>query len=526
MRDRSLPVLGLALLALGLFAPGCFDGDKYRDKLYLQGQYSCDTEADCIDEYVCDPQSKKCVPPSNPEDCNSIYYTANGLNLTVHFKEGDSDSVSISRTGLPAQGQFTTEPGAYSVTRRGKEVPIQAVVENASRLVKVKFGSCAFRCVGQSVLAGCVDEDCDGFGPQGCVGLDPDDTDPKVFPGAPEVCDGKDNDGDGQIDAADDGYRATSCPLQVGVCAGAVQQCVAGVLQMCDYGPDYVAIETDQYCDQKDNDCNGQTDERCACRDGETNPCGTVVGECEQGVQRCVSGHWDPVCEGSIEPRDEVCDCLDNDCDGTPDELPDNENGYVCGATCPDCNAIPIIATLGGAPVTICVDRHEASRRSPDNPNDLFPANVPGALPWTNVSFAQAQSACQLVNKVLCPIEVWKAACVSRDNFVTYPYGSDYRAGVCNGNNEAAGPQATASFPECISQWDPRGGGPAEIGRLFDMSGNVREWVAPPDGSPGDRYTMGGSYLSPPERLTCSTLEDQGNGTGAADIGFRCCSRR
>ncbi|MBU0708117.1 hypothetical protein KKG41_07185, partial [Patescibacteria group bacterium] len=43
------------------------------------------------------------------------------------------------------------------------------------------------------------------------------------------------------------------------------------------------------------------------------------LGECSRGTQICSGGRWG-VCMGEVRPQSEICDTLDNDCDGDVDE--------------------------------------------------------------------------------------------------------------------------------------------------------------------------------------------------------------
>jgi hypothetical protein len=141
------------------------------------------------------------------------------------------------------------------------------------------------------------------------IGGDCDDTDKAVNPGAAELCNNIDDDCDATID--EDLTQDTTCG--VGACSGntGTETCDAGIWinDTCD--PQ--AGATTETCDNIDNDCDGPVDEDL------TQSCGSDVGECQSGTQTCSGGEWG-VCDGEVTASAETCDGLDNDCDGTPDE--------------------------------------------------------------------------------------------------------------------------------------------------------------------------------------------------------------
>jgi hypothetical protein len=145
-----------------------------------------------------------------------------------------------------------------------------------------------------------------------------------------EACDALDNNCDGTVD---DFTRLTS--NQQGACSGNRDRCTNGA---------WSPIPTNhspapEACNGIDDDCDARTDEDAAnaplsevCYSG---PPGTAgVGLCRAGTRVCASARWG-ACTGQVTPTGEVCNLLDDDCDGPVDE--DLANPYCLGGA-DDCS--------------------------------------------------------------------------------------------------------------------------------------------------------------------------------------------
>ncbi|MEI8258031.1 MAG: SUMF1/EgtB/PvdO family nonheme iron enzyme, partial [Deltaproteobacteria bacterium] len=158
------------------------------------------------------------------------------------------------------------------------------------------------------------------------------------------------------------------------------------------------------------------------------------------------------------------------------------------------------------------------------------PCSAAGRLPWVNVTAPQAAAACVAIGARLCYENEWQGGC--EGNAVptcTYAYGAmctTYQPNTCNGNDYDSDPARpgdqdsvypTGHFGQCYMQWGSDTGA-----RLFDMSGNVKEWTAPR--AAGINPLRGGSYNNPQAGLACSynfTLAD--DAFLFSNVGFRCC---
>jgi hypothetical protein len=152
-----------------------------------------------------------------------------------------------------------------------------------------------------------------------------------------EVCNGIDDNCDGQVDEGDPGGGG-SCGSALGVCTPGTFHCVGGKV-VCtgdnQGGP--------ELCNGLDDNCNGVVDDSPTDVGQACGP--ATVGECRQGQTICSGGSVS--CAGAVGPVTERCNGLDDDCDGTIDNDP-ADAGQPCGSSIGACRPGTFVCTMGG----------------------------------------------------------------------------------------------------------------------------------------------------------------------------------
>ena len=301
--NAILPVVSLLALAA---AAGCKD-----PKAAASGVVDIDTESIDFGEIALGEEAQERFTITNGRDDEVTVLSASlveGRSASWNITAPDGDGALLP--GVDATYLVTFSP--FEVGESAGRVQVRVQSDDGQESFYV-----ALRGVGgQSV----VDADGDGYSPSAG---DCNDSDASVHPGAPELCDGKDNDCDGStpINEADDDYDGSR------VCDGD-----------CDDNDERTRPGIPEYCDgdEKDNNCNG------------------VV---EDWLDEDGDGY--AICEDDCDDTDptrftgnpEICDLVDNDCSGFIDDIDDDGDGYspcAAGGDCDDADedAYPVIVDI------------------------------------------------------------------------------------------------------------------------------------------------------------------------------------
>jgi hypothetical protein len=139
---------------------------------------------------------------------------------------------------------------------------------------------------------------------------DCDDEDPDVYPYAAEDCDGVDQDCDGTVDEGTSCYDDDGdCACEVGPCAGSASGGCGGLLGGdCNDAIATVHPSAIEVCDGVDQDCDALIDEGTSCYDDDGDGFSEIAGDCDDASTVVYPG------------APELLDGRDNDCDGILDE--------------------------------------------------------------------------------------------------------------------------------------------------------------------------------------------------------------
>lgn len=160
-----------------------------------------------------------------------------------------------------------------------------------------------------------------------------------------------------------------------------------------------------------------------------------------------------------------------------------------------------------------------------------------GVLPNGHVTGHSAAAACRNAGKRLCSYEEWRTAC-GGEKRQRFPYGERYEAGACNVFREAH-PAAELHGDASVGHNDPRLNRVAFRGKallrktgetarctsawgddaIFDMVGNLDEWVA------HERGSFAGGFYARSTKDGCDWRSTaHSNSYADYSTGVRCCA--
>ncbi len=348
---------------------------------------NCTLDDDCPGGYVCAADAndvsgahpdKYCQPRSGSCDCTAelagavrtcINENDIGTCYGVETCDPDNGWQGCSATTASAEQCDGRDNDCNALVDDGLEtnVPCESETPGVGVCsgVRVCVGTQGFVCtapVPSAERCDFIDNDCDGeidnvpgrgqacvntTGAGSCPGVNVCQEGELVCLGrtpSAEVCNYEDDDCDGGTDEGF-GNLYETCSVSTGVCLrfGTVLCDADGGGSACNAiaGP-----SSPERCDGVDNDCNGDTDEAYVGLGG---VCSDGQGVCRGfGTRACKADGSGTECSAvAASPSSEVCDLLDNNCDGATDEIFKNATGkYSTPAACGNCftNCLTIFA--------------------------------------------------------------------------------------------------------------------------------------------------------------------------------------
>jgi PKD-like domain/Putative metal-binding motif/Secretion system C-terminal sorting domain/SprB repeat len=319
------------------------------------------------------------------DDCNGL--SDDGLTFVTYYADADGDTYG---NALVSQSTCNGAPVGYVTDATDCNDGNAAVNPGATEVCNGIDDDCdGLVDEGLVFLTYYVDADGDGFGDANAVGVsscnpiagsvtnngDCNDAAPLVNPGAAEQCNGVDDDCNGLIDdgivfqtwyADADGDTYGNAAMSQSACS----QPVGYVLDATDCNDASAAVNpgATEVCNGIDDDCDGLTDDADPSITGQSTWYADVDGDTYGNAASSVLACNMPVgyvadatdCNdnnAAVNPgATEVCNGIDDDCDGLTDEglvfldyyVDGDNDGYGAGAATSSCVAIPGSVLVAG----------------------------------------------------------------------------------------------------------------------------------------------------------------------------------